>query len=73
MRWILFFVLLTIGFGVLLNGDFEIPYLVWAGHLPGDLIIRKNGVEIYLPLTTSLLISLLLAFILSLLKRKSGA
>ncbi len=73
MRWLLFFALLTVGFGVLLNGNFEIPYLGFAGHLPGDLIIRRGDIEIYVPLMTSLLITLLLAFIFSMLKRKSGA
>jgi len=33
------------------------------GRLPGDIVIRRDGFHVYLPLTTSLLISLLLTLI----------
>jgi len=39
------------------------------GHLPGDLVIQKQHVRIYIPITTSLLISALLSFVLWLLRR----
>ncbi len=40
-----------------------------AGRLPGDLVIRGKHTTIYLPLATSLLLSLLLTALLWLLRR----
>lgn len=60
------FLLLTIFFvvatGLVLHFRFEIPYLPesiakWIGHLPGDLIIKKEQATVYVPLTTSALLS----------------
>jgi Protein of unknown function (DUF2905) len=39
------------------------------GRLPGDLVIERENFRLYLPLTTSLLISLALSLILWLLNR----
>jgi hypothetical protein len=39
------------------------------GRLPGDIVIEHNGFRVYLPLTTSILISLVLSLILWLLGR----
>lgn len=36
------------------------------GRLPGDIAIERDGVSFYLPLATSLLISVLLTLLLSL-------
>lgn len=33
------------------------------GHLPGDLVIERENVHIYFPLTTGLLISLVIALL----------
>ena len=47
------------------------PYLsrIGLGRLPGDIIIERENFTLYLPLTTCLLISLLLSFLLWLLNR----
>lgn len=42
------------------------------GHLPGDLRWEREGVRIYFPLTTMLLLSLLLTLILNLIFRGKG-
>ncbi len=34
------------------------------GRLPGDLVIDKGGVVIYLPITTAIIVSLLLSLVL---------
>jgi len=34
------------------------------GRLPGDILIERNGTRIYIPITTSLLISALVSFVL---------
>jgi hypothetical protein len=39
------------------------------GRLPGDLVIRRDNFQFYFPLTTSLLISLLLSLILWLFRK----
>jgi hypothetical protein len=46
--------------------------LGWLGKLPGDIFIKKDSFSFYSPLTTSILISVIisvLAYLLSLLKR----
>lgn len=40
-----------------------------AGRLPGDLLIRRGRWSIYIPLTTFLLISLLLTLLFNLFRR----
>ena len=39
------------------------------GRLPGDVVIERESFRLYIPITTSLLISLLLSLILWLLDR----
>jgi hypothetical protein len=39
------------------------------GRLPGDVVIERESFRLYIPITTSILISLLLSLILWLLNR----
>ena len=39
------------------------------GRLPGDIVIDRDGFVLYLPITTSILVSLLLSLILWLVSR----
>jgi hypothetical protein len=39
------------------------------GRLPGDVVVRRDHVTVYLPIATSLLVSLLLTALLWLLRR----
>jgi hypothetical protein len=39
------------------------------GRLPGDLVIHRDGFRIYLPLTTSVLISIVLSLLFWLFRR----
>lgn len=41
----------------------------WLGRLPGDIYVKKENFTFYFPLTTSIIISLLLSFILWLFRR----
>ncbi len=50
---------------IFLFGD-KIPLL---GKLPGDLIIRKKNVTIYIPIVTSILLSILLTVILNFFRK----
>ena len=56
--------IITIGILFILIG--KIP---WMGRLPGDFLWRGKNVSFYFPLTTSILISLLLTVILWLINR----
>nr|NIQ93118.1 DUF2905 domain-containing protein [Desulfuromonadales bacterium] len=40
-----------------------------VGRLPGDIVIERENFRLYLPITTSLLVSVILTVILSLLNR----
>ncbi|SDE49213.1 Protein of unknown function [Thermus arciformis] len=41
----------------------------WFGHLPGDIRIEREGLKVYIPLASSLLLSLILSLLLYLLRR----
>ncbi|HXH28017.1 MAG TPA: DUF2905 domain-containing protein [Candidatus Polarisedimenticolia bacterium] len=58
--------LVLIGFGALLIWGPRLPGL---GRLPGDLVWRRDGLRVYVPITTSLLISLILTVLFALLSR----
>ena len=67
-RWIFFLVLFIVGIGLALHLNVEVPWVgQWFGKLPGDLIIRKGGMVLDVPLTTSALCSLVLSLVASLL------
>lgn len=39
----------------------------WFGHLPGDIRIEREGLRVYIPLTSALVLSLLLTLLWNLL------
>jgi hypothetical protein len=39
------------------------------GRLPGDIVIERDGFRLYIPITTSILISIVLSLILWLINR----
>jgi len=57
-------VLLVVGV-VLLFAD-RIP---WLGRLPGDIVLRRKGFTLYVPIATSILLSLLLTLVFRALRR----
>ncbi len=50
---------------VFIFGD-KIPFI---GRLPGDIIIKKKNFTFYFPVVTSIILSLVISFILFLLKK----
>ena len=52
--------------GALLTLSGKIP---WLGRLPGDISIKNENFSFYFPLTTCILISVVLSFILWLFRR----
>lgn len=63
---ILFGVLLALVGGALLLAG-KLPFL---GRLPGDILIRRERWSFYFPLTTGILISILLTLLFSLFGRR---
>lgn len=51
-------ILVLIGFLIQFSG--KIP---WIGRLPGDFYYKGDGVQFYFPLTTGILISILLSLL----------
>lgn len=43
--------------------------LKWVGRLPGDFYVQQNKVSFYFPLTTSILVSILLSLLFYFLKK----
>jgi hypothetical protein len=43
--------------------------LHWIGHLPGDIRIEKENFRFYFPITTMILLSVLVTVILSIIRR----
>lgn len=58
--------LVLVGLGVLLH---LVPSLPILGRLPGDICIERPGFHFYFPLTTCLLLSLLLSAVVWLVSK----
>jgi hypothetical protein len=63
-----------IGFGAVIAFAGLVIYffhdkLHWIGRLPGDIRIEKENFRFYFPLTTMILLSLLLTLIINIIKR----
>jgi len=59
--------LITAVLGCLLLLSGKMP---WLGKLPGDIVIQRKNFTFYLPLTTSILLSVVITFIIWLLGRR---
>ena len=58
--------LVLVVIGVLFSLGGKIP---WLGHLPGDIYIERQRFSLYFPITTCLLISVIITLVLYLLRR----
>ncbi len=63
---IVFGVVLALLGGLLLFAG-KLPFL---GRLPGDIVIRRENWSVYFPITTSIVLSVLLTLLLSLFSRR---
>jgi uncharacterized protein HemY len=54
------------GVGVLLVLTTKVP---WLGKLPGDILIKKDNVRFYFPITTCVIISIILTFLFYLFRK----
>jgi len=64
--------IIAIGAGVMLIGIliyFFHDKLHWIGRLPGDIRIEKENFRFYFPLTTMLLLSVLITIVVRIIRR----
>ncbi|MFH1779303.1 MAG: DUF2905 domain-containing protein [Candidatus Omnitrophota bacterium] len=64
---LILFGVILIALGLIFSTAGKIP---WLGKLPGDIYIQKKNLTFYFPITTSILISILLSLIFSLLRKR---
>jgi len=64
--------ILYIGIILVLIGGFFILMgkVPWIGRLPGDIVYRREGLTIFLPITTMILISLILTLLMNIVWRR---
>jgi Protein of unknown function (DUF2905) len=64
-RWLIILGLVLVAAGLLW------PWLgkLGLGRLPGDIVIERENFRLYLPITTSILVSIVLSLVLWLLNR----
>jgi hypothetical protein len=46
------------------------PRIPLIGHLPGDIVIQRENVTIYIPLGTMILVSVIVSVVLALINRR---
>ncbi len=52
---------IIVGVGILFMYSDKIPFV---GRLPGDISIKKENFQVYVPITTSIIISIVLSLII---------
>lgn len=66
-KYLIFGGLLLLALGVLIY--FFHDKLHWVGRLPGDIRVEKPGFRFYFPITTMIVLSAVLSFLLWLVKK----
>ena len=66
-RWIVIVGIVLVVVGTILN---FVPWLInWFGRLPGDIRIETERSRVFIPLTSMLLLSLVLTVLINLFRR----
>jgi hypothetical protein len=55
--------------GLLLWSTGSVPLINRLGRLPGDMFIRRDNFTLYLPLTTCIVLSIIISLVIGLLRR----
>jgi hypothetical protein len=66
-KWIIVIGVCIVVAGILIY--FFADKLQWFGRLPGDIRIEKENFKFYFPITTMLMVSLLLTLIISIIRK----
>jgi uncharacterized protein HemY len=64
-------ILMTLG-ALLFAAGFLLAFankIPWLGHLPGDIVIERENFKLYAPITTMVILSIVLSVIFNLLGR----
>ena len=63
-------ILIAVGVVIALIGALAMAgWLSWFGRLPGDIRIEREGVRVYFPIVSMLIVSVVLSLILAILRR----
>jgi len=65
-KTLIFFGLLLAALGLLFTLGSKLP---WIGRLPSDIYINRGNFTFYFPLTTSIIVSLIITLVLYLFRR----
>lgn len=65
-KTLIYFGLFLVAVGVLLSMAGKLP---WLGNLPGDISIQRGRLTFYFPITTCILISLIVSLVLYFFRR----
>ena len=65
-RWIIYFGIAAIVIGLIMNQFSD--KLGWIGRLPGDIHLGSGKVKFYFPLTSLIILNLIIIFILRLIE-----
>lgn len=65
-------ILIIIGLFIIILGILFlfVGRIPWIGRLPGDIVIERKNINIYIPITTSIIISILLTIIFWFLSKR---
>ena len=44
------------------------PWIGWVGHLPGDIVVKRENFSLYVPIVTGLVISVVITVLLWLIR-----
>jgi hypothetical protein len=66
-KYIIFIGIILVIAGLLLHAGGD--RLKWLGHLPGDIRVEKENFRFYFPVTTMIIISVVLTLIVNLIKK----
>ncbi|WP_415405505.1 DUF2905 domain-containing protein [Sulfurovum sp. CS9] len=61
-KGIIFIGIVIVIIGIILSFSDKLPFAL--GRLPGDIVYKKENTSFYFPITTSIIISIVLSFLL---------
>ena len=69
-KFIIIIGLVLVLMGIVIHFADKIP---WIGRLPGDILIKKENFTFYFPLVTSIILSIIISFIIYLIRKFGGS